>query len=144
VVAVDDNADALDVLRVALESTGAVVGTARSGAAALALVTQAQPDVLLLDLSMPDMDGYELLRRIRQTGNDGLGAVPAIALSAHASEDHRRRSRDAGFHLHLAKPYEIGALVQAIAATVRPASPAPLASPDSPGADPPAERAPRE
>jgi signal transduction histidine kinase/CheY-like chemotaxis protein len=142
VLSVDDNADAVEVLRVALESVGAVVTAAPSGAAALALLPQAQADVLLLDLSMPDMDGYELLRRIRQSG-DGLSAAPAIALSAHASEDHRRRSRAAGFHQHLAKPYTIAALVQAIVAALRPDAAAAPVRPGGDGSDTPSERAPR-
>ncbi len=114
VLAVDDNPDALEVLRQVLHAAGADVVTAESGLAALASSSVVRPDVLLCDLSMPGMDGHEVLRRVRQ---QHAGGVPAIALSAHATAEHRRRSREAGFEHHVAKPYRIETLLELIALT---------------------------
>jgi CheY-like chemotaxis protein len=114
VLALDDNADALDVLEVTLRGAGAHVRTATSGMAAMKLCEEETPDVLLCDLAMPDLDGFEVLRRMR-TRFSGAGSIfPAIAISAHASADHRARSLQAGFREHLPKPYQAHALIEAI------------------------------
>jgi len=137
VLAVDDNADALDALDIALSAAGAEVRTAASGAAALAAAARDRPDVLLCDLSMPDLDGFAVLRRLRlRTPHRHL---PAIALSAHASEEHRVRSRAAGFALHLAKPYRIEALIDALLNIASPRSrdDVPVPTQDAPPPDDP-------
>ncbi len=114
VLAVDDNTDALDMLAHALQDAGAEVQAATSGAAALALAERWRPDVLLCDLAMPDMDGFEVLRRIHGRCRPGDRRYPAIALSAHASDDYRRKSLQAGFHEHVAKPFSPPLLFEAI------------------------------
>jgi CheY-like chemotaxis protein len=123
---VDDNADTLVLLEIGLTAAGAHVRTASAAAAALELFDREAPDVLLCDLAMPEIDGFALLQRLRQRGH----LLPAIALSAHASADHRERSRRAGFREHVAKPFRIETVIQAIHASLR--SPASPPRPDSP------------
>jgi CheY-like chemotaxis protein len=125
-LAVDDNADTLELLEIGLTAAGAHVRTASAAAAALELFDREAPDVLLCDLAMPEIDGFALLQRLRQRGH----LLPAIALSAHASADHRERSRRAGFREHVAKPFRIETVIQAIHASLR--SPASPPRPDSP------------
>jgi signal transduction histidine kinase/ActR/RegA family two-component response regulator len=119
VLAVDDNADALDAVQAALAAAGARVRVAGSGAEAVALAKADAPDVVLCDLSMPELDGFVVLRLLRAAVPPGR-ALPAIALSAHASAEHRRRSRAAGFAHHLAKPYQIDVLIDTIRASLTP------------------------
>lgn len=118
VLAVDDHPDALEVMAVTLRAAGATVETAASGREAIA-AWQADPaDVLLCDLAMPEMDGFDVLRRLRE--HDALdGRVTrAIAVSAHASDDHRRRTSEAGFVQHLAKPYQANDLLRAVSSAL--------------------------
>ena len=96
VLAVDDNADALDVLSAALVVAGADVRTALSGDAALREWERAPSDMLLCDLAMPDMDGFEVLVRLRQRSGPAR-PIPAVAISAHATEQYRARSLPTGF-----------------------------------------------
>ena len=113
VLAVDDNVDSLDVLSVTLAGAGAEVRVAQSGATAIAL-WQAQPaDVLVCDLAMPQMDGFEVLREVQLRSPNK--AVRAVALTAHASQDYVSRTVAAGFVGHVAKPYAAGELIAAVA-----------------------------
>jgi two-component system, sensor histidine kinase len=114
VLAVDDNAEALDVLATALRGLGAVVRTAGSGPAALVSWEIEPPDVLLCDLAMPEMDGFQVLEEIRRRSAGSSRRTAAIAVSAHATVEHRRRSVAAGFAQHVAKPYRIGDLARAV------------------------------
>ena len=118
VLAVDDNADALDVLAVGLRAAGATVRTATSGEAALEAWEDAPPDILLCDLAMPEMDGFDVLARIRELEGERDRHTAAIAVSAHATQEHRRRSIAAGFAGHVAKPYQISDLVRAVSAAL--------------------------
>ena len=117
VLAIDDNPDALEVLHVSLAAGGATMVTARSGAAALALLTTAAPDVILCDLAMPEMDGFEFIRRLRALPHGS--SIPVLAVSAHVTAEHRSRSREAGFYEHIAKPYQREALIRAIERAIR-------------------------
>jgi CheY-like chemotaxis protein len=74
--------------------------------------------VIVSDLSMPGMDGHELLRRTRQLPSQAGRPTPAIALTAYDSAEHRRRAIDAGFDAYLARPLDPDALVRAIARLV--------------------------
>jgi signal transduction histidine kinase/CheY-like chemotaxis protein len=116
VLLVDDAVDTLGVLEQILQSTGATTLTASSAAGALALLERETPDVIVSDIGMPDMDGLELIRRIRR-GALG-GAVPAIALTAFTREDERNKALQAGFTDYLAKPVEAEALLIRIAQAV--------------------------
>jgi CheY-like chemotaxis protein len=115
VLVVDDEADARDLLGVILRRRGAAIATAASMAEALEAMDQARPDVVVSDISMPEADGYELIRHIRGRATEKGGAVPAIALTAYARDRDRERALAAGFQLHMAKPVEPDDLVVAVA-----------------------------
>ena len=103
---VDDEADAREVMRFMLERGGALVRTADSAAQALDAIREARPDLLISDIGMPVEDGYVLVRRLRAM-EEGLGRrLPAIALTAYASEEDTRRALAAGFDAHLSKPVD--------------------------------------
>jgi signal transduction histidine kinase/CheY-like chemotaxis protein len=115
VLVVDDAPDTLDVLEQILRHSGADTVTATSAVKALALLEQERPDVIVSDIGMPEVDGFELMRRIRRRGADASGAIPAIALTAFTRQDDRNKALQAGFDDYLAKPVEAGALVECIA-----------------------------
>jgi PAS domain S-box-containing protein/excisionase family DNA binding protein len=115
IVAVDDNRDAADSLGMLLKILGADVHVAYDGQSALEAIRICRPSVVLLDLGMPGMDGYEVARRIRQ--DPEASKVLLIALTGWGQEDDRRRSKEAGFDHHLIKPVELGAL-QALLASL--------------------------
>jgi PAS domain S-box-containing protein len=115
VLVVDDESDARQVLTHILADSGATVVTAESGPAALSLVDQQAPHVIVSDIGMPGMDGYELLRRIRGLPGDGA-AAPAIALTAYARPKDRLNALRAGYVAHLAKPADPSQLIATVAA----------------------------
>ena len=120
VLAVDDSTDALEVIKATLIDAGAMVELAASGAEALQCMRRARPDVILCDLAMPQMDGFEVLRRVGALDIETGRTTPVFAVSAYASASYKARCRAAGFHGHIAKPFESAELVLAIAAaTVR-------------------------
>jgi len=114
VLAVDDDPDALEVITEGLTSLGANVRVADSGTEAISMWSRERFDVLVCDLAMPRVDGFAVLRAISERAHSFDNGALAIALTAHASEDDRQRSIDAGFHHHLGKPYELNELVQTI------------------------------
>lgn len=111
---VDDEADARELAEFILEQQGAQVKVAASAIEALEVLDQFQPDVLISDIGMPDMDGYALMQHIRQRSPNSGGEIPAIALTAYAGEINQQQAIAAGFQLHLAKPVEPETLLQAI------------------------------
>jgi signal transduction histidine kinase/CheY-like chemotaxis protein len=113
VVAVDDNADSRELLKVILERSSAEVAVVSSGQEALAAIKNVQPDVLICDLAMPEMDGYELLENVRRLEPE-LGRLPVIAFTAAARNEDLARTRRAGFQAHLAKPVDPSKLVTTI------------------------------
>ncbi len=119
VVAVDDEEDALDLLRVVLESAGARVTAVSSPVTALERIAEVKPDVLVLDLGMPEMDGFELIRRIRALPDKKLRCTPAAALTAFARSEDRTKALRSGFEMHLAKPVDPGELVASVATLAR-------------------------
>jgi CheY-like chemotaxis protein len=116
VLVVDDQEDARDLVRRVLADSGAEVLVASTAAEALALVEHTRPDVLLSDIGMPEVDGFELLRRVRALGPARGGRVPAIALTAFARSEDRTRALRAGFLVHVSKPIELAELVATVAA----------------------------
>lgn len=102
-----------------LEQAGARVTTATSAGEGFAALTQSQPDVLLSDIGMPNMDGYMLIRQIRALPPEQGGQVPAIALTAYAGDFNQQQALAAGFQRHLAKPIEPGELLVIIASLVK-------------------------
>jgi signal transduction histidine kinase/CheY-like chemotaxis protein len=115
VLVVDDDADARELARRVLSQCRAHVTAAASAQEALELLSAWRPDVLLSDVAMPGMDGYELMRRLRagQTNGDCLAAA---ALTAFAGAEDRQRALDAGFRTHVSKPVEPAELVRVVAA----------------------------
>ena len=112
---VDDDPDALAVLTAILRARGAEVESATSGAEALAILARATVDVIVSDIGMPELDGYELLQKIRAAAP----APPALALSAYAAAEDVARAHLAGFQRHLAKPVTPEHLVEAVAGLLR-------------------------
>jgi PAS domain S-box-containing protein len=119
VLAIDDEEDALALLRVVLETAGAEVTTLSSPLTALARIADAKPHVLIIDLGMPEMDGFELIGRIRSSTNPAIRSLPAAALTAFARSEDRTKALRSGFEMHLAKPVDPGELVASVATLAR-------------------------
>jgi len=108
ILVVDDNHDAGDSLAMILKLLGADVRVAHDGPAALEILKSFEPNVVLLDIGMPGMDGYDVARRIRSDFPER--GVILVALSGWGQEEDRRRARDSGFDHHLIKPAEVATL----------------------------------
>jgi signal transduction histidine kinase/CheY-like chemotaxis protein len=115
ILVVDDDADGRELARRVLSECAAEVLVAGSAAEALALVQAHQPDVLVSDIGMPEVDGFELLRRVRALGAERGGRLPAIALTAFARSQDRTQALRAGFIAHLTKPVEPPELLATVA-----------------------------
>ena len=115
VLVVDDELDASNLVAAVLGECGATVFSAPSADEALTLVERERPDVLVSDIGMPGVDGFELLRRVRALGEARGGKLPAVALTAFARSEDRIRALRAGFLVHLTKPIEAVDLVATIA-----------------------------
>jgi len=119
VLVVDDEQDSREVMAHTLEDCGASVSLAGNAREALAILEESEMDVLLADIAMPDQDGYSLIREIRSSGAGRIAAIPAAAVTAHARDEERRQALAAGFHMHLAKPFEPGQLTRTVQALAR-------------------------
>jgi CheY-like chemotaxis protein len=108
VLIVDDNADAALMLQTVLEQLGYSVQVASDGPSALAAVQNGDPAIVLLDIGLPVMDGYEVARRLRATS--GTRRLRLIALTGYGQDADRQRSLDAGFDYHLVKPVDLEVL----------------------------------
>ncbi|MDB6060923.1 MAG: two-component hybrid sensor and regulator [Verrucomicrobiaceae bacterium] len=118
VLVVDDEPDARNLVKRLLMECNAEVFTAGTAEEALLFITVERPQVLVSDIGMPDVDGYELLRRVRALGEANGGQIPAIALTAFARSEDRTRALRAGFLVHVAKPVEASELVATVATVV--------------------------
>jgi signal transduction histidine kinase/ActR/RegA family two-component response regulator len=107
ILLVDDNKDTLRLLSRLLIRRGYEVSTVDDGLAALRVAQEFQPEILLLDIGLPGLDGYSLARRLRA---DGFADTPMIAISGYAQENDRALAREAGFNHHFAKPVDVDAL----------------------------------
>jgi CheY-like chemotaxis protein len=112
---VDDEADTCRLIRRVLEDYHANVITASSVSEAIPLLESSRPDVLVSDIGMPDVDGYEFLRRVRALGAARGGKTPAIALTAFARSEDRTRALMAGYSVHVSKPVEPQELMATVA-----------------------------
>ena len=108
ILVVDDNSDSADTLAMLIQMLGAEVRVARDGPAALAQIDSFRPETVLLDISMPGMDGYEVAQRIRS--RPGSDAIILIALTGWSQEEDRQRVQASGFNHHLLKPLDIDVL----------------------------------
>jgi CheY-like chemotaxis protein/anti-sigma regulatory factor (Ser/Thr protein kinase) len=115
ILVVDDEADARDALVGLLERYGAHVRPASSVGEAMTALEAGLPDVLITDLGMPGDDGYELIRRIRLLPVSAGGLLPSLAVSAYATDEHRKKVIKTGFQKHLEKPVAPSDLVIAVA-----------------------------
>jgi signal transduction histidine kinase len=113
VLLVDDNADGLEMMRMALESKGHDVQSASDGSSAVALAAVTLPDVAVLDIGLPDMDGYELARALRVTQPQ----LRLIALTGYGQDADAEAALEAGFDAHCTKPVRIAALLEQIASS---------------------------
>jgi CheY-like chemotaxis protein/two-component sensor histidine kinase len=111
----DDNRDAADSLAVLLKLAGHEVRVAYLGRDALALAMEFRPDTAVLDIGMPDLDGYELLPRLRTALRAEPADLPAIALTGFAAPADSTRAVRAGFQAHVAKPFDVEALYRLVA-----------------------------
>ena len=112
VFVVDDNVDAADSLALLLRMQGHDVRTVSSPGEALGEAGAFRPDIVLLDIGLPGMDGYELIGRMRQTPN--VGAAKFVALTGYGQPEDKERARRAGFHSHLVKPVSFEDLVRVL------------------------------
>ena len=115
VLLVEDDDDSRKLLGTMLKRNGAKVTSTKSAAEALNVFEEELPDVLISDIGMPDEDGYELIRKLRNLPPERGGLTPAIALTGYASRKDRERALEAGYHKHMAKPIEQADMVAAIA-----------------------------
>jgi CheY-like chemotaxis protein len=119
VLVVEDEADARELVGALLGSRGARVELTASAAEACAKLQDELPDVILSDIGMPDVDGYAFLRKLRSSPREQGGAIPAVALTAYASAQDRRRALEAGYSHHLPKPVDTEELVRVLGALAR-------------------------
>ena len=117
VLVVDDNVDAAELLGEVLRAAGHIVSIAHDGPSALAIIGGAVPDVAVLDIGLPVMDGYELARKLQKQLSSSC--PPLVALTGYGQEVDRRRSTEAGFFDHLVKPVALDALLACIDRAVK-------------------------
>ncbi|HKS27433.1 MAG TPA: PAS domain S-box protein [Pyrinomonadaceae bacterium] len=115
ILVVDDEADTRDLLHTTLSKCGADVRTAANAREALQLFKASRPDVLVSDIGMPEMDGYELIKRVRELSEDEGAHVPAVALTAYARAEDRLKVLRSGYEMHVAKPVELAELIAVVA-----------------------------
>jgi PAS domain S-box-containing protein len=118
VLAVDDEQDALALVGEVLEAAGAQVTTAATAEAALQTLEAELPDVLVADLGMPHVDGFQFIDRVRHHHDPRIREIPAAALTAYARSDDRTKALRAGFQIHMAKPVDPTELVTTVASLV--------------------------
>jgi CheY-like chemotaxis protein len=111
---VDDEEDARTLLEEILSEYGAVVECASCVEDAIELFSRFRPDVLVSDVAMPDIDGFEFIERVRRLPPEQGGRTPAIALTAHGRSEDMQRAAAAGFEMHVTKPVDASSLVAAV------------------------------
>jgi CheY-like chemotaxis protein len=115
VLVVDDDSDARELLEQTLASAGAEVRLTAEAKEALDALVDFRPDVLVSDIGLPMVDGYQLMRRIRELDDARGGRTPAIAVTAYTRGDDARRAFLAGFQMHLGKPIDPDTLIAMVA-----------------------------
>ena len=115
VLVVDDESDARELIERVLLQAGAIVRTAASADAGLAMLDSLAPDVIISDIGMPAKDGYRFIREVRKREPAAGGRTPAIALTAFARSEDRTRAMIAGYQVHVSKPVEPRELIAAVA-----------------------------
>ncbi len=115
VLVVDDDDDSRDLVVSILEKCGSITFPASSAEQALSMIVRDRPDVLVSDIGMPGMDGYDLMRAVRALPDLRAQRVPAVAVTAYARSEDQRRALAEGFQLHVSKPIEPAAFAHAVA-----------------------------
>ncbi|MEH2181299.1 ATP-binding protein [Nostoc sp.] len=118
ILVVDDDNDTRDFHTFVLEQAGAMVTAVTSAKEALQVLAESEPNMLLSDIGMPEMDGYMLMRQVKALQANQAKQIPAIALTAYAGEVNQQQALESGFHKHLSKPVEPDELVKAIATLI--------------------------
>jgi PAS domain S-box-containing protein len=113
VLAVDDERDTRELVAALLTTCGAEVVSVSSATEALDQMERQRFDLLISDIGMPEMNGYDLIGRIRQLGEEHGGRTPALALTAYAGTDDRKRALAAGYEMHISKPFVAAELISA-------------------------------
>ena len=119
ILVVDDEAGAREVAETILVQAQAEVRTAEGAKAALDILDEWCPDVLVADIGMPDIDGYDFIRQVRARSAQSGGNVPAAALTAYARTQDRLRVLSAGFQMHVPKPIQPDELVAVVASLAK-------------------------
>jgi two-component system cell cycle response regulator DivK len=104
---VEDNSDNMTLVKRALEARGYQFLWAQNGSAGVEMAESHQPDIILLDINLPDIDGYEVARRLRNSGKTTLVYVPIIAVTANALRGDAEKALAAGCDVYMAKPINI-------------------------------------
>ncbi|MEH2344888.1 MAG: ATP-binding protein [Nostoc sp.] len=118
ILVVDDDDDTRDFHTFVLEQAGAMVTAVTSAKEALQVLAESEPDMLLSDIGMPEIDGYMLMRQIKALQANQAKQIPAIALTAYAGEINQQQALESGFQKHLSKPVEPDELIKAIATLI--------------------------
>jgi CheY-like chemotaxis protein len=118
VLTVDDQQDTRELITLALGRYGAEVRTSDSASMALEMIEDWRPDVVVSDIGLPEMDGYDFMQRLREIEGDG-DRIPAIAVTGYAGAIDESKALNAGYALHLSKPIELNELAKAIARVSR-------------------------
>jgi CheY-like chemotaxis protein len=119
ILVVDDEADTRFLVQRILEERGATVLLAASASEALTLIAREKVDLMVSDIGMPGMDGYQLIEQVRALDSRRSGPLPAIAVTAYARPEDRQRSLLAGYQAHIPKPLEARELIAAIASLLK-------------------------
>jgi PAS domain S-box-containing protein len=129
ILVVDDEQDARDLIKRMLEGCNASVITAGSAAEAMPILQSQKPDVLVSDIGMPEIDGYEFVKQVRSMPPEEGGKTPAIALTAFARSEDRTRALMAGYQVHVSKPVEASELLATVASVAGRTAETPAVSP---------------
>ncbi|MFW9915035.1 MAG: response regulator [Candidatus Thorarchaeota archaeon] len=114
ILVVDDEFDTLELTEMVFESEGFEVWTAASGSEAMAILSQRTPDLILLDMRMPDESGLEVCQRIRSSPNHQIASLTVIMFSARDTADFIQQAKDAGAQDYIAKPFDYDQLVDLV------------------------------
>jgi signal transduction histidine kinase/DNA-binding NarL/FixJ family response regulator len=120
VLVVDDEADSRELLMTILKQCGSEVRCSESAADAMQTFHEWSPDLLVSDIGMPTEDGYDLIRKLRELESDRAREIPAMALTAYATDGDRLQALSAGFQIHVAKPIEPESFVTSLASILEP------------------------
>lgn len=114
ILAVDDNPEIREIIEILLTGEGFAVDQAGDGTQALAMLKEKHYDLIILDIMMPGMNGYEATKMIRSLDREDAKVIPIIAMTANAFTEDRLRAKEAGMNEHIAKPFDVKLLVKII------------------------------